>query len=350
MKIRHCLWLFSALFVLLGALSPLKANADSLYIGDTDNPINPISTIKRFDATTGAFIDTFVSSGSGGLSGPTGILFVDGNIVVASQNPLLKISGGILQYNGSTGQFINSLVPSSSKYAPFAPRGIILGDKLYVADLTISSGISSGRIRTYTKDGQFQGDINLGNAIKNKDSHPRGIVFGPGPSSDLLYVSVRDLNKTDGLGGYVLRFNPDGSFVDVFIADDGGPGQLNRPEGLVFGPNGKLYITSFRATTTDTDSIRVYNSDGTFDHKIDLDTVNGSRAYAQALLFGPNGCLFVPITNTGEVRRYNVGGGQCDAVQMDHYQTFISAGGNLGVPWYLTFGKTNPKTLEYEED
>ena len=34
----------------------------------------------------------------------------------------------------------------------------------------------------------------------------------------------------------MLRFNADGTFADVFVEDAGGFGQLNRPEGLVFGP------------------------------------------------------------------------------------------------------------------
>ncbi len=96
-------------------------------------------------------------------------------------------------------------------------------------------------------------------------------------------------------GGHVLRFNPDGSFKNVFISDNGGVGNLNRPEGLVFDPDGNLYITSFPADTTDTDSIRIYSANGDFLRKIDLDIVGQPRAYAQAIIFGPNRHLFVPI-------------------------------------------------------
>jgi hypothetical protein len=57
----------------------------------------------------------------------------------------------------------------------------------------------------------------------------------------------------------------------------------------------------------------------------DLDRVGQPRAFAQALLFGPDGKLFVPITgngpDTGEVRRYDVSTGSFDvkkqAVEMN---------------------------------
>ena len=117
---------------------------------------------------------------------------------------------------------------------------------------------------------------------------------------------------------------------------------MNRPDGIVFGPDGNLYITSFRYDPTDTDSIRVYNKTGVFLKKIDLDAVGGVRNYAQALLFGPNGRLFVPISfgpDHGAVRRYNVTDGS--------YDNFIQPGGELQYPWYLTFGNTDPKTLDY---
>src|SRR5207245_1735424 len=94
-------------------------------------------------------------------------------------------------------------------------------------------------------------------------------------------------------------FNPDGSFDRVFIADEGGVGHLNRPGGLVFGPDGNLYISSGQADSTDTGSIRIYLPNGDFLRKIDLGTApNPSNLRAQSLLFGPQDCLFVPIFTT----------------------------------------------------
>src|SRR5262249_37314957 len=137
-----------------------------------------------------------------------------------------------------------------------------------------------------------------------------------------------------------------GAFLGVVVASDS-VNDLQRPEGLVFGPDGNLYITSFRKDTTDTDKILEFNGKtGAYIGKIDLDSVGGDRAFAQALLFGPNGKLFVPITGddshtTGQVRRYDV--------TTKTYDVFITSA-HLGQPWYLTFNTTDPATLAYGED
>jgi hypothetical protein len=140
----------------------------------------------------------------------------------------------------------------------------------------------------------------------------------------------------------VLQFQPDGTFLGALVSDAGGPGRLNRPEGLVFGPDNRLYVTSFRAGAGDADAIRVYDAGGQFVGSIPLyDPATQPRVYAQALLFGPGGRLFVPLTSSGEVRRYDVTSGA--------YDVFIPAGPSLGQPWYLTFGQTDPATLSYAE-
>src|SRR5262252_2484908 len=45
----------------------LSGGHDVLDIGDNND-----NTVKQFDATTGAYLGTLVSSGSGGLAGPRG--------------------------------------------------------------------------------------------------------------------------------------------------------------------------------------------------------------------------------------------------------------------------------------
>ena len=142
----------------------------------------------------------------------------------------------------------------------------------------------------------------------------------------------------------MLRFNADGSFHDVFINDTGGLGKLNSPEGLVFGPDKNLYITSLVSldsngvpiTPGETNSIRIYNSAGTFLNAIDL----GQNARALALLFGPDGNLFVPISTTGELRSFDIYKNYKEA-------DYSLSGESLISPWYLTFRNTDPHTLNY---
>jgi hypothetical protein len=138
------------------------------------------------------------------------------------------------------------------------------------------------------------------------------------------------------------EFNPHtGRFIDIFTSNQasGCAQHLHRPEGLTFGPDGKLYVTSFRADASDTDKILIFSPDKTCVDKIDLDQVGRSRFFGQALVFGPQGFLFVPGFQTGEVRRYNV--------VTKTFATFVPPGDPLHNPWYLTFGNTNPVTLAY---
>lgn len=313
---------------------------DFLYIGDeTDN------SVKRF-SVTGDFIGIFVAPGSGGLNGPRGLIFNSaGNLLVSNQLVSTQKNGEVLKYNGLTGSFLGKLVASNGKGASFAPRGIILyNNVLFVADF-LARNNKPGEVRAYDgTNGEFLG--NLDHSGFSGQFYPRGLVLG---FDGLLYVSVR--NIPDPLGGSVLRFNPATmKFIDVFVQGNL-INNLNRPEGLVFGPDGNLYITSFQRNQDDTDKIMIFNgSTGAFLDKIDLYAAGQPRAFAQALLFGPDGKLYVPITGgapsiVGSVRRYNVQSKTFDIIVPPD-----SENGPLGSPWYLTFGNTDPATLTYSYD
>ena len=361
--IREIVSLVVLVLIVGFGINPPAHAADSLYVGDQTDPSASDNTVKRFDAETGDFLGAFVTLNSGDLHGPRGLIFDHARLLVVNQNQDLEpLSGAVLRYNGKTGAFLKAIVPATDTSfpdadpnAPRVPRGVVLWDKkIVLADFSASAFCPPlpclpGRLLVFTKNGKFLANLNpIG---LSTEFHPRGVVVGP---DGLLYVSnFPDL--ATGLGGQVLRFDPEtGNFTDVFITSAGGVGELNRPEGLVFGPDGNLYITSFRDNSNigiegNTDMIRIYNgTTGSFIDKIDLDVagVGQPRAFAQALLFGPGGFLFVPITGSGPdkgaVRRYNV----ADKT----FVNFVSPsaeGGPLGEPWYLTFGDTDPGTLEY---
>jgi hypothetical protein len=78
-------------------------------------------------------------------------------------------------------------------------------------------------------------------------------------------------------------------------------------------------------------------------NSIALDAVAQPRAYGEAILFGPGGRLFVPIStvsspDSGAVRSYDVSTG-----------SFVNfePPGTLGSGWFLTFRNTDPATLAY---
>jgi DNA-binding beta-propeller fold protein YncE len=179
------------------------------------------------------------------------------------------------------------------------------------------------------------------------------VVFGPNGQLHVAANQQGNFGINNPLGGFIVRFDPATGASKVLASEDGVEGStvvsdLHRPEGLVFSPDGKsIYVTSFRADAADTDKILVLDAaTGALKHEIPLDQVGQPRAFAQALLFGPGGDLFVPITgsgpDTGAVRRYNL--------TNDSFTNFVApaaTGGPPGSPWYLTFEQTDPATLAY---
>jgi hypothetical protein len=68
------------------------------------------SEVKQFDAATGAFVQTFVSSGAGGLSDPTNLAFgPDGDLYVTSFG-----DDAVRRYDGTDGSFVEVFVASGS--------------------------------------------------------------------------------------------------------------------------------------------------------------------------------------------------------------------------------------------
>jgi DNA-binding beta-propeller fold protein YncE len=96
-----------------------------MYVANGDS-------IVRFDPTTGALIDVFVTPGSGGLSGGRDVTFgSDGNLYATSSGS----TGGVLKYSGTDGSFLGAFVGPGSDLS--LPRGLVFNPddgNLYVAN------------------------------------------------------------------------------------------------------------------------------------------------------------------------------------------------------------------------
>ena len=273
------------------------------------------------------------------MFGIRGLIFDAGkNLLAGDQNVIQPTNGEVLRDSGDDGSFLGALVPEPT--APLAPRGMVLSPDrqvLYVADMGDFPEVGDPTIGGISRYDASTGALidTLSTPTLDVGFHPRGLVFGP---DGLLYASNFE-PRGAGASGSILRFDPTtGDFLDEFVARNSSP--LLRAEGIVFGPDQDLYAVSFRLDANDTDKILQFDGQtGDFVKAIDFFQVGEDRAYAQALLFGPGGRLFVPMTNTGELRRYDVESGSFDS--------FVPAGGPLAGPWYLTFGNTDPSTLNY---
>ena len=362
------------LCVVAPSIRSAVAASDILYVGDAytifDDDDNPDSNnlVRRFDATTGlailggnpAGVYFFPSSDSNDLDGVRGIILLGGRLLVGSQNITKSgVPGQILRYKLHDGRPDGAFVASGDN-SPFTPAGIICWrGVVYASDISTDDepddNLPPGRLLAYdAQTGKLLREFNPPEDFAY-NFHPRGLVIGP---NGLLYVTSLPnvpAPPTPRLGGQIFVFDPETfDFLGVFIDDpDGGVDALNRPDGIVFGPDGNLYVASFRANASDADAIRIYDGHtGVFIKEIELSTPPAPRAFAQGLLFGPDGKLFVPIsgndaTTTGRIRKYDVETGTFEVFAVVPTSTSPESSPESSTLWYLTFGKTNPGTLAY---
>jgi hypothetical protein len=163
------------------------------------------------------------------------IFGLDGNLYVTSGGLTSPPdSSSVLRFDGKTGAFIDAFVPAGSGGLA-GPRALVFGPdgNLYVN----CSDPGPGSVLRYDgTTGAFL-DVFVSSDNnppgENSAGHPRGLVFGPDGN---LYVSRPDQNT-------VLRYDGrTGAFIDAFVPE--GSGGLSIPTGPLFGPDGNLYLRS----------------------------------------------------------------------------------------------------------
>jgi DNA-binding beta-propeller fold protein YncE len=262
------------------------------------------NTVERYDGTTGQLIDTFVTSGSGGLQSPRGLGYgPDGNLYVSQDT----VPGSVLRYNGSTGEFIDTFASAGGLNAP---HGLVFGpdSNLYVCGLA-----NNAVVRYDGMTGDFIDNFASGGGL----SGPHDLAFGPDGN---LYVTSIDTNSVERYDGTT------GHFIDDFVPP--GSGGLYEPRGLAFGPDGNLYVGEQLG------SQRVLRYDGQTGNFIDVFIPTGSGGLNQpiGLAFGPDGNFYVSSFGTGQILRYDGSTG--------NFIDVFASGPELVWPTFLFFHDT----------
>ena len=323
-----------------------QASAQALFVSDPHN-----DAVEAIEVTSGTYVGPFVHSSIDSeeykITGPQGVIFAGDACLVINQNVNLPLNGEVLKFDADSGEFVSKLVPASDPHAPFGPRGLIaVGASLFVADMGNFDNVHPGQVLQYNlADGSYQGRVDTTGF--DKLFAPRGLVLGP---DGLLYVAVvGNFAAGDRASGYVVRFQWDAGagtfkFKDVFVASDASNGYaptLHRPEGIVFGPDGNLYVTTF-LQGGDLDGVLGFNSAGQKISRRDWWATGQARVFAQVILFGPAGDLFVPVSSDFGVRRYSSASG------LQNYSLLPRTGKSVRTGLYLSFRETNPATLAYQ--
>jgi len=247
----------------------------SLYVSNAGD-----DTVRRLDGQTGADLGPFVTSGSGGLSSPQGLVLkkTDGNLVVASRDSI-----ELLEYDSETGAFLNLLVHASAGL--ITPTGLVTrpdpDTSLYVTD--------------WASSGMFQFTA-LGTLLKawappGQGGFPTGVVVNA--NGDFLVCDEFNHSVREWPGD--LQFGA----LDLVAAGSGG---LNSPQDVVIGDDGHVYVVS-----RGTNSVKRY--DGTSGAYID-DFASTGLVDPIGLVFQPapppaEGDLLVVEQGMDRIRRYH---------------------------------------------
>jgi sugar lactone lactonase YvrE len=187
--------------------------ARDLYVANAGS-----NAIRRYDGLTGSFIDTFVPSGSGGLNNPTDLAFgPDGDLYVSSPG-----GNQILRFDGLSGAFLNVVAGGLA-----GPLGVMFGPdgSLYITNQ------NTNEVLRY-RNSVLSAFVTAGSGGLNQ---PRNAQFGSDGDGD----GVQDLYVASLGNGKILRYDGQtGAFIDMFASTN-----LAGPAWSAIGTNGYLYTT-----------------------------------------------------------------------------------------------------------
>jgi DNA-binding beta-propeller fold protein YncE len=178
-----------------------------------------------------------------------------------------------------------------SIYGATKPLGVAVtpsGDRIYVTE---SDG--TRLVRVYDHAGKQTGTLKPPSST--------------GPNHLPMYVAInpttQDVYVSDRLSASIYVYDAQGKFLRTF-APKGDLGGKWAPLALAFGPDGSLYVTDVRGTSTKTHRVDVFGPDGTLVRSLGAPGLS----FPNGVMVDSHGNIEVSDSNNGRLVVFNIAG------------------------------------------